>query len=496
MQSLPETDAGLQVILQAFPDPVLTLDGSGTIVGCRTGENGLLSQPPEWFLGRRIHDVFPFEISSRFHEALKYGRAGQVIALDYPMILREKEAWFEARLVLLNPGRGVCFIRDITARKQSELSARKQLERLGALRAIDMAITTSPNLALTLSIVIHQVRAQLKVDAAAVLLMDQKTSTLEYATGDGFHTSALQHTSLKPGSGYAGQAALTGQTVRAANLGSRNNDFLRSPHFAEEGFVDYLAIPLIAKMRMLGVLEIFHRSPLVPEPDWLDFMNMLAGQAAIAIDSAVMFHAFEQSNSALTLAYDATIEGWSKALELRDRETQGHAQRVSEMVCKLAAMLGMAQEQIMQIRRGAALHDIGKMAIPDNILFKPGPLDMQEWEIMQRHPAIALELLKPIPYLAQALDIPLYHHEKWDGTGYPHGLREEQIPLPARLFAVVDVYDALTSNRPYREAWSHADAIDHIKRQSGKHFDPKVVEAFSTMIGISQGSQSAPRNRG
>ena len=144
--------------------------------------------------------------------------------------------------------------------------------------------------------------------------------------------------------------------------------------------------------------------------------------------SAVLFHDFEQTNFDLTTAYDATIEGWSRALELRDRETQGHTKRVTKMVCQLAALLGMTQEEIVHIRRGAALHDIGKMAIPDHILFKPGPLDPPEWEIMRQHTSIAVELLKPIPYLAPAMEIPQFHHEKWDGSGYPHGLREEQIP--------------------------------------------------------------------
>ena len=483
MQTFPDADEQqMQAILQAFPDLLLVLDRNGAILDYKSGDPQLLFPISGELLGRKLQEILPPGSASRFDEALKYLRPNQTITVDFPLSLRGREMWFEARLVRMTPMQVAAFIRDITGRKRTEMSVRQQLDRMSALRAIDLAITTSPDLELTLSILVQQVRTQLQVDAACILLVDRKTNALEYATGDGFRTEALQHTSLGEGMGYAGRAASTRQIVRIPNLISRDTDFLRSPYFLQEGFIDYFAVPLVAKMQMLGVLEIFHRSSLNPQPDWLDFMNMLAGQAAIAIDSAVMFHDYEETNSALTTAYDATIEGWSRALELRDRETQGHTQRVTKMVARLAAMLGMTPDEITHIKRGAALHDIGKMAIPDHILFKPGPLDPPEWEIMRQHTSIAAELLKPIPYLAPAMEIPEYHHEKWDGTGYPRGLREEQIPRAARLFAAVDVYDALTSDRPYRKAWSHNEAITYIQGESGKHFDPKVVDAFSRMM--------------
>lgn len=483
MQTLPDADEQqMQAILRVFPDLVLVLDRNGIIADFKAGEPRLLFQLSGGYLGRRIQDILPHTAADRFEEALKYLRPNQTIPVDFSMIVQGRELWFEARLALITSHQVAVFIRDITARKRSEVSVRQQLERMSALRAIDMAITTTADLELTLNVLVQQVRAQLKVDATCILLMDRQSSTLEFAVGDGFRTEALQHTSLGVGMGYAGQAASTRQVVRIPNLTNRDTDFLRSPYFSQEGFVDYFAIPLVSKMQMLGVLEIFHRSPLNPQPDWLDFMNMLAGQAAIAIDSAVMFHDFEESNAALTSAYDATIEGWSRALELRDRETQGHTARVTRMVSRLAIMLGMTPEEITHIKRGAALHDIGKMAIPDHILFKPGPLDAMEWEVMRQHTSIAAELLKPIPYLAPAMEIPEHHHEKWDGSGYPRGLREEQIPRSARLFAAVDVYDALTSDRPYRKAWSHHQAVNYIQGESGRHFDPRVVEAFSRMM--------------
>ena len=183
-------------------------------------------------------------------------------------------------------------------------------------------------------------------------------------------------------------------------------------------------------------------------------------------------------NADLTSAYDATIEGWSRALDLRDRETEGHCRRVTDLTLALAQAMGLPSADLVQIRRGALLHDIGKMGIPDAILLKPGPLDDREWEIMRRHPVYAYEMLSPIEFLRPALAIPYCHHEKWDGTGYPHGLCGEEIPLSARLFAVVDVWDALCSNRPYRPGWSLDKVRAQISAGAGTHFDPQIVKAF------------------
>ena len=172
------------------------------------------------------------------------------------------------------------------------------------------------------------------------------------------------------------------------------------------------------------------------------------------------------------------MEGWAKALELRDRETVGHAHRVIEMTLRVADKIGIRGESLQHIRRGALLHDIGKMGIPDSILLKPGPLTPNEWEIMRQHPLHAYEMLKTIDYLSPALEIPYCHHEKWDGNGYPRKLKGNDIPMSARIFAVVDVWDALTSDRPYRFAWPEHQALEYIQMESGRHFDPQVVDAF------------------
>ena len=231
-----------------------------------------------------------------------------------------------------------------------------------------------------------------------------------------------------------------------------------------------------------GVFEIFLRVAFTPDTEWLEFNEALAGQAAIAVDNAMLVNDLLQSNIELVQSYDTTIEGWSRALDLRDKETEGHTQRVTEIALHLAREMGIAEEDLKHVRRGALLHDIGKMGVPDAILLKPGPLTDEEWVIMRKHPTFAYEMLSPIAYLQLALDIPYSHHEKWDGTGYPRGLKGEQIPLAARIFAIVDVWDALRSDRPYRPAWTADQARENIVAGIGKHFDPEVVRAFLKMI--------------
>jgi HD-GYP domain-containing protein (c-di-GMP phosphodiesterase class II) len=359
---------------------------------------------------------------------------------------------------------------------------KRQLHRLSALRSIDYAIASGLDLELLLSILLDRVIETLHVDAVAVLLLDEKLNELRFASGRGFYTNILQHTHLKPGQGYAGRVALDRRVINIPDLTKDRTEFERSPLFPNENFIVYYGVPLIAKGRVLGVLEIFHREPLHPDEDWLDFLNIIAGQTAIAIDSAMMFKELQKTNFELGLAYNATIDAWSRTLDLRDSDTEGHTRRVTDTTIRLATIVGVPEPDLVHIRRGATLHDIGKVGIPDEILFKPGPLDQKEWEIMRQHPKYAVELLSPIKYLEHAMEIPHWHHEKWDGTGYPDRLDGEEIPLSARLFSMVDVFDALTSDRPYRKAWPKKDAIHYIETQSGTHFDPRFVPEFVHLV--------------
>ncbi|MEZ0395559.1 MAG: GAF domain-containing protein [Anaerolineales bacterium] len=358
---------------------------------------------------------------------------------------------------------------------------RRQLQRLASLRAIDMAISSILDVRVTLGILLDHITAQLNVDAVDVLLLNPRAQTLEFAASSGFRTEAIQRSNLHMNEELPGLVLQQRKIVQIPDL-SAAEQFKRRQLLAGEAFVSYIGAPLVAKGQTKGVIEIFHRTHLEPDSEWLSFLETLAGQAAIAIDNASLFEELQRTNLDLSLAYDATIEGWSKALDLRDRETEGHTRRVVEMTLELARAMGIPDDELVHIRRGALLHDIGKMGIPDAILHKTGALNKQEWEIMRQHPTFAYEMLYPISYLRLALNIPYCHHERWDGSGYPRGLKGEQIPLAARIFAVVDVWDALTSDRPYRKAWTTEAAIAYLKENAGKQFDPRIVERFLKLL--------------
>lgn len=377
----------------------------------------------------------------------------------------------------------LAIVQDISGERLAEEKTRRQLEQIRALRTIDTAISGSMDFQVTLTIILQQAMSQLKMDAADILVFDPSLKILKFAAGRGLHTDALQFTTLRIGEGFAGMAALQKKIVQVPELQNVHQEFTRAPRFSSEGFGSYYCVPLIAKGEIKGVMESFHRVPFHADQEWLDFFETLGGQAAIAIDNAMLFNDLQRSNLELMLAYDSTLEGWSKALDMRDRDTEGHTRRVTEMTERLAMEFDIPQADFVHIRRGAILHDIGKMGIPDSILLKEGPLSEEEWEIMRQHPVMAVNMLSSIAYLRPALDIPYYHHEKWDGTGYPRGIGGEQIPLAARIFAVVDVFDALTSDRPYRRAWPVEQALEHIQKESGTHFDPEVVAVFMRVIG-------------
>jgi putative nucleotidyltransferase with HDIG domain len=214
----------------------------------------------------------------------------------------------------------------------------------------------------------------------------------------------------------------------------------------------------------------------------MNLISAFADQAAMAIDNARLFEDLKAANKELEIAYEATLQGWVRALDLRDKETEGHTQRVTTLSVKLAQFMGVDKNDLIHVQRGALLHDIGKMAIPDAILLKPEGLSEEERALIRQHPIFAYEMLKPIQFLHRALDIPYCHHEKWDGSGYPRGLKELQIPFSARIFAIVDVWDALTSDRVYRKALPAEEVRAHLRQQAGRHFDPRVAEGFLDLV--------------
>ena len=362
-------------------------------------------------------------------------------------------------------------IQNIWLKEQTE----QRLMQISAVSTIDRAISSSLDLKVTLEILVGNVISLLKVDAVDVLLFNPHSKLLEFSSGKGFRSKKSETAYLQLGESFAGKAALNREMVYIKDVNKITN-LVFTRYLDDEEFITYFGIPLIAKGQLKGVLEVFKRSILEPDEDWLNFFRSLAEQASIAIDNAQLFENLHRSNIDLSMAYNATIEGWSRALDLRDKETEGHTQRVTELTERLARAFHFPESEIKFVRWGALLHDIGKMGVPDEILLKPGPLTEEEWVVMRLHPRYAFDMLSPIGYLSQAIDIPYCHHEKWDGTGYPRGLKGEQIPLSARIFAVVDIWDALCSDRPYRKAWPVEKVLEHIKSLSGTHLDPKVVD--------------------
>ena len=411
--------------------------------------------------------------------------------------------WIRARIfpVLegkLQTSRYSGFAEDITERRQAEEQLRKSytdlersFQRLSTLLNIDLAVTTHTDQANMAQAILSHVIGSGEIDAAVLFVPNTSAPGRLRNTGPlgllrmaglvGLPESVVDSSVLNWQMMLANQAY---QTTEPYFL----NDLRQDPHPGAQilhrmtGFLTSAILPLLDHGQIKGVLQFLSRQMYPPDSDWKTFFQSLALQMAIGLDQVEMLESLKRSNRELALAYEETVKGWGQALELRDLETRGHTDRVSRLAHRLAETMGIREPDLTNIRLGALLHDVGKMAIPDALLLKPGPLNQEEWVIMRQHTSIAYKMLYNIAYLRPALDVVYAHHEKWDGTGYPRGLSRESIPLSARIFAVVDVWDALTSDRPYHLAWPQAQARAHITAQSGKHFDPRVVQAFLRLI--------------
>jgi diguanylate cyclase (GGDEF)-like protein/PAS domain S-box-containing protein len=488
-ESLRLSEERLQSILDNSKAVAYLKDTEGRYLLINRQWAELFHVTKEGVVGKTDHDLFPIEIAEAFRaNDRKVIELGQMLELEEIAPHADGPHTYLSIKAPLFDEHGapyaVCGIStDITERVVAEREIRRlneqletRLNRIAALHRIDLAIVSGQERNRVLDMMIDEVIAQLGIDAADILVFDKSGAELEFAAGRGFGD-------LATGESLDGLAAALrdcgGAALHVPVLSGWLESDARVPRLREAGFVAYHAVPLVAKGRVLGVLECHSRRPVSTEPEWLEFAMTLAGQAAVSIDNATLLDELLQSNADLAAAYDATIEGLSRALDLRDHETEGHSRRVTEMSVRLAQVMGIDDDDVLvQIRRGALLHDIGKMGIPDRILHKPGPLDEGEWAIMREHPRYAVEMLSPIEFLRPALEIPYCHHERWDGCGYPRGLSGEQIPLAARIFAAVDVWDALSSDRPYRRAWPREKVASYVRSLAGTHLDPRVVEAF------------------
>jgi hypothetical protein len=367
--------------------------------------------------------------------------------------------------------------------RQHEITSRR-LKRLSALHAIERAISGSFNLNLTLHLILEQVVSQLEVDAADVVLSDSFSGEISFAAGQGFRRYHPRSGISEARERLIQSALIRRDLVVLQDLAKERPGLLRRGIFSLEGFRSYHAVPLIAKGRVMGVMEVYHHNPLREDEEWYTFLRTLGSQAAVAMDSAALVEDLRRTNLQLDQAYNTTLEGWVRALDMRDECTGEHTHRVVERSLKLARAVGIYEKELEHFRRGALLHDIGKLGVPDRILNKKGPLTDQERDLIRQHPIYAREMLEPIEFLHPALPIPTAHHERWDGGGYPDGLSGTEIPLEARIFAVIDVWDALSSPRPYREAWPAEKVHAYIREQAGKHFDPQIVAVWEKVFGI------------
>ncbi len=340
---------------------------------------------------------------------------------------------------------------------------------------LQFSLKLKDDLQLVLGILVDAINA----DAGLIFGRSLNQERYDLFAAHGLDASTLASFPLYISAGTVGREEY--ESIQFESLSEKDGN-RRLATFHNKGYKIYVALPLIINWEVHGIIEIFWFSDQ-EDRDKLDMIRTVGGTISWAIEHVSMLNDLKRRNKELTSTYTSTIEGLSRALELRDLETQGHTRRVGELTLRLAKHMQIAEDQHTFLLQGALLHDIGKLGIPDAILLKPGSLTLQEWEVMKQHPQYAYDILAPIISLRGALDIPLYHHERWNGSGYPFGLIGEKIPVAARLFAIVDVFDALTSDRPYRSAWPYSEAVAYIREQAGELFDPEIVNKFLELIG-------------
>ena len=353
---------------------------------------------------------------------------------------------------------------------------RRYLDELETVNRLSTALRAAHTLDEMLPILLDETLSVLNTGVGAIWLYDPESDLLWQAAAKGWFNK-IGEIPMRVGEDIGGNVFVAGEA-------HRSREFINDP-LVQESIRSQIpagwggaCLPISIGDEVTGVFFVATQLPREISDQEIQLLSTLTEIGGITIHRMRLYEETKLQAAEIEIAYEATLEGWARALELRDQETEGHSRRVVEMTKKIARALDFSEQELLHIHRGVLLHDIGKMAIPNDILQKPGPLSEEEWVIMRQHPIHAYELLRPISYLRPALDIPYCHHEKWDGSGYPRGLKGNEIPLMARIFSVVDVWDALRTDRPYRFAWPEEKVFNYIKECSGTHFDPQVVKAF------------------
>ena len=397
-----------------------------------------------------------------------------------------------AHLARINDGQTSQILRDLTQISSTMNTFKKgvtgyldaQERQVGALVGVGSVINSSLGLKRVLEEVMDRLIVLMNAERG-FLMLRESNGELKVRIARGIDNVNLNEDAFAISNTIVRRVVETGETVLTTNA-------QEDPRFGEQFSVavyhllSILCAPLKIKDDLIGVIYVDNRAHTgIFRPEDLAMISAFANHAAVAIDNARLFDDLQESNAELEIAYQATLEGWVRALDMRDKETEGHTKRVTTLTQRLARSMGVDEDAMLHITRGALLHDIGKMAIPDSILLKPSELTVEERLLIQKHPVYAYEMLSPIKFLLPALDIPHCHHEKWDGSGYPRGLTREEIPFAARIFSVVDVWDALIYDRPYRKGVAPGSVKKMITEQSGMHFDPRVVDAFFALENLS-----------
>jgi diguanylate cyclase (GGDEF)-like protein/PAS domain S-box-containing protein len=479
-QALQAAKREMEAIFRAVPDIYFRLDDAGTILDYQSGSRSDLFGTPAEFLGRRLQDIAPERIQTQLLEALQQCQTTQTaVTIEYQLPLAQGLQTFEARFLPVNVTQCIIVLRDITARRVSEELNNGLMtlaEQLNSAQTQEQAALIAANVTDRLLgwdafrfVVYSPAQAQAYETVLAFDIINGVRTRLEASLPPGF-------------------TPLIDRTIREDDIiVLRRDPEAESPPQFRFGDVNRPSASLLFVQvryhdRAIGVLALESYARNAYTEASLKILRTIADQFGMVFARLQVQEDLRAKNLELEAAYDKTIEGWARALELRDTATHGHARRVVDMTIAIARRLGVAEDEVKNIRRGALLHDIGKVGIPDKILFNPKALSEQEWQVMRMHPVYAYEMLKDIAYLDAALDIPYCHHEWWNGAGYPRGLKGEEIPLAARIFAVVDVWDALCSDRSYRSSWTEEQVRHYIQQQAGTQFDPRVVEVFFELL--------------
>jgi putative nucleotidyltransferase with HDIG domain len=350
-----------------------------------------------------------------------------------------------------------------------------QISHLELLNHLSQEFNSSLHLDIVLNKVIDEVIKSIHAERGFVMLKNGN-GQFRFRAARGMNRQTIDDPNFQISRSIVEQVIKQGYPVLTSDAQS-DSRFQDQQSVVALGLRSILCVPLKSeKEGVIGIIYVDNRlqSGIFTKMD-LDLLHAIASNAAIAIKNASLFEDLEN-------AYEETLLGWSKAVELRDQDTEDHTLRVAKLTVHLADYLGINNEELIHIRRGAMMHDIGKLGIPDGILLKADRLTPAEMDIMKLHTIYAYDMIYPIKHLRPAIEIPYCHHERWDGTGYPRGLKSEEIPIAARIFAVVDVWDALRSNRPYRTEWSKQKVVEYLQEHANSHFDPDIVALFLKMI--------------